>query len=143
MSQIILAAENTTLVINGYAFTSFSEGDFLVLAPVNPHTSQTNSSNGGVNINGRVDADVHDLTVRVQKFSADDVQMNSWINAQSPTILNGSSKTNYNRDGTDAVETYTLEGGSVTTKPTNTKNNQDGNAMLEYVIRFRSAVRAL
>lgn len=143
MSLIVLAAENTTLVLNGYAFSSMAEGDFVTLAPVNPHTSQTNSGNGGVNINGRVDAAVHDLTVRVQKYSADDVFLNSAINAQIPTVFNGSSKTNFVRDGSESVETYTLESGSITTQPINTKNNTDGNALMEYVLRFRSAVRAM
>lgn len=143
MSVVSLAAENTTLVLNGYAFTSFSEGDFLVLAPVNPLTSQTNSTNGGVSINERVDGGVHDLTIRVQKYSADDVWLNSAVNSRPVTVFAGSSKTNYVRDGVEAVETYTLEGGSVTTQPTNTQNNQDGNAMMEYMIRFRTAARAL
>jgi len=142
MSRIILAAEATTLTLNGYVFTSFTEGDFLVIAPVNPLTSQTNSTNRGKNINARVDADVHDLTIRVQKYSQDDVRLNSWRNSASPTLIEGSAKTNYNRDGTEAVETYTFEGGSMTTQPTNTGNNQDGNSMMEYVIRC-SAVRAL
>jgi len=143
MGVVSLAAENTTLILNGYAFTSFSEGDFLVLAPANPLTSQTNSSGGGVSINERVDGGVHDLTVRVQKYSADDVWLNSAVNARPVTVFAGSSKTNYVRDGSEAVETYTLEGGSVTTQPTNTQNNQDGSAMMEYMIRFRTAKRAL
>lgn len=143
MSVIILAAEATTVTLNGYNLTSLTEGDFVTLAPVNPLTSHTNASAGGVNINGRVDGAVMDMTVRVQKLSADDVFLNSARNSALPTVFNGSSKTNYNRDGVDAVETYTLESGSITTQPTDTKNNQDGNAMMEYVIRFRSAVRSL
>ena len=143
MSVILLAAEATTITLNGYALTSMAEGDYAVLAPVNPLTSHTNSENGGVNINGRVDGGVTDMTVRVQKLSADDVFLNSARNSALPTVFNGSAKTNYVRDGVDSVETYTLESGSITTQPTDTKNNQDGNAMMEYVIRFRNAVRSL
>lgn len=143
MSQIVSAAENTTLVLNGSVFTTFAEGDYITLAPVNPLTSRTNSANGGININTRVDGSVHDLTLRVQKGGADDILLNSWRNTAAPTVINGSMKENFIRDGVEAVDTYTLEGGSITTLPTDTKNNQDDNSMMEYVIQFRSAVRAL
>lgn len=143
MSRITLPADATTLVLNGTVIDNLAEGDFLTLAPVNPLTSHVNSTNGGVNINKRTDGDVHDLTVRVQKFSPSDVFMNSALVAAEPTVFDGSMKSNYTRDGVDFVETYTMETGSITTQPTQTKNNQDGNAMMEYVIRFRSVVRAL
>ena len=50
MAVITLAADSTTLVLNGYAFSSFVAGDILELAPVNELTSHVNSSAGGVNI---------------------------------------------------------------------------------------------
>jgi len=52
-------------------------------------------------------------------------------------------KENFNRDGTDGVESWTLELGSLTTQPTSTKSGTDGNAVQEYVIRFRNASRNL
>lgn len=143
MSQIIKDADSVTLILNDYAFSAFGTGDILTLTPVNPHTSQINSSDGGVTINRRVDSDVYDLTISVQKFSDDDAFLNSVINASSATVLTGSLKEDFSRDGRDAQESWLLNNGSILTKPTNTKNDTDGNATLEYVIRFRNAIRAL
>ena len=143
MAVITLAADSTTLTLNGYLFTSFVAGDILTLAPANAHSSHVNSQGGGVSVQRRSDGDVHDLTIRVQKFSDDDVFLNSARAGLSIELFNGSLKENFNKEGTDGVETYTLENGSITTQPTNTKNDQDGNALMEYVIRFRSAIRSL
>lgn len=143
MAVITLAADSTTLTLNGYVFTSFVAGDILTLAPVNDHSAHVNSQGGGVSIQRRSDGDVHDLTIRVQKFSDDDVFLNSALTGESIEVFNGSLKENFTKAGTAGVETYTLENGSITTQPTNTKNDQDGNALSEYVVRFRSAVRAL
>lgn len=142
MSTVNFAADSTTLLINGYAFSSFLEGDFLTLTPVNPLTSHTNSATG-VSINKRMDGDVFDLAFRVQKYSADDVQVNTWINSATPVVLNGSVKEQFNRDGSDFTESWSLEAGSITTRPTHTKNNQDGNNAVEYTMRFRRAKRSL
>lgn len=143
MAVITLAADSTTLTLNGYVFTSFVAGDIITLAPVNAHSAHVNSQQGGVSIQRRSDGDVHDLTIRVQKYSADDVRLTEAVNTSPVEVFSGSLKENFTRDGTESVETYTLESGSVTTLPTNTKNDQDGNALMEYVIRFRSAVRSL
>lgn len=141
MPTIQFAAESTTLVLNGTAITDLAEGDFVELNPVNPHTSHVNSSNGGVSINRRFDADVHDLVVRVQKMSGSDVFLNSASNQDEPVVFNGSLKEDYLRDGVAAAESYILENGTITTQPNNVKNNQDGNGMMEYTIRFRTATR--
>lgn len=143
MSKITKDADSVTLVLNGYAFTAFGVGDIITLTPVNPHTSQTNSSDGGVTINRRSDGDVYDLAMTIQKFSDDDVFMNQIVNSPTPTIIEGSLKEDFTRDGTDGQESWNLEGGSITTKPTNTKNDTDGNATMQYTVRFRSAKRAL
>lgn len=45
------------------------------------------------------------------------------------------------RDGAALKETYDLQAGSITTQPTQTKNNQDVNALMEYTIEFRNVVR--
>lgn len=143
MSQIIKEADSVTLVLNGYAFNSFGTGDILTLTPVNAFTSQINSSDGGVTINKRTDHDVYDLTISIQKYSSDDVFLNSLINSQTFEAIEGSLKEAFTRDGTAGIESWSLTGGSILTKPTNTKNDTDGNAVLEYVIRFRSATRSL
>ena len=113
------------------------------MTPVNPQTSQINSSDGGVTINRRSDGNVYDMVVSVQKYSDDDVFLNEIVNGATATILEGTLKEDFNRDGVDGQESWTLEGGSITTKPTDTKNDTDGNAVLEYTIRFRNAKRAL
>lgn len=141
MAKIILAADSTTLVLNGFAIVDFAEGDFLELNPVNDLTSHTNASGGGVNINKRVDGNVHDLVVRVQRFSASDVYLNSAVNQQSPVTFDGSVKEDFTRDDVQYSESYILENGSITTRPANVKNNQDGNGMMEYTLRFRNASR--
>lgn len=143
MAAITLAADATTLVLNGSAITDLAEGDTLVLAPVNPATSHQNAIGGGVNINERSDKGVHDLTVRVQKYSDSDSLLNSFARQSPPVLINGSSKTLYIKDGSSSEESYILENGSITTQPTNTKSSTDGNAMMEYVIRFRNAARNL
>ena len=143
MSVITIGTDSTTLVLNGYPFKSFVAGDIMTLAPVNPLTSHVNSTNGGVSIQGRSDGGVHDLTLRVERYSDDDIFLNSAINGAGITVFNGSMKGNFNKDGVDGIETFSLESGSITTRPTSTKNDQDGNALSEYMIRFRNAVRVL
>ncbi len=141
MSTIVMEAESTSLVLNGTAITDLAEGDVIELNPVNPSTSHVNSSNGGVNINKRVDGGVHDLVVRVQKYSPSDVFLNSAINQEAPVVFNGSVKEDFIRDGVSSAESYILENGSITTRPSNVKNNTDGNGMMEYTLRFRNATR--
>jgi hypothetical protein len=141
MAVIQFAADSTTLVLNGTALTDFIEGDFLELNPVNPLTAQINASAGGVNIYNRVDGAVHDLIVRVQRASAADIYLNSASNQATPVVFNGSVKEDFVKDGTAGAESYVLENGSLTTRPANIKNNQDGNGVMEYTIRFRTATR--
>lgn len=142
MANIIYATDSTTLTLNGYVFNNFIAGDYIDLAPVNDATAQVDSADG-VSITKRADGDVHLLTVRVQKNTQDDVFLNSAANSNPPEVLAGSLKEAFSRDGTDGVDNWTLEAGSITTRPTTVKNNQDGNAVHEYVVRFRFATRAI
>jgi hypothetical protein len=141
MAVISLPADATTLVLNGTIIAELGVGDFLTLTPANEATAHVNSSNGGVNINKRTDAEVYDLALTVQKYSESDSFLNNALRGEEPTIFNGSCKTAFNRDGTDGIESWILENGSFTTQPTDTKNDQDGNATMEYTIRFRRATR--
>ncbi|MBE0469595.1 MAG: hypothetical protein IBX55_08845 [Methyloprofundus sp.] len=143
MAVITLAADSTTLTLNGHVFTSFMTGDLFTLTPANPHSAHVNSQAGGVSIQRRSDGNVYDLPVRIQKFSDDDIFLNSALAGDKVVIFNGSAKENFNKNGVDGVETYLLENGSITTQPTNAKNDQDGNALMEYTLRFRSVSRAL
>jgi hypothetical protein len=143
MPTITMEAQSVSLVLNGTPITDFAEGDIVELNPANPLTSHVNASEGGVNISKRVDGGVHDLIVRVQKMSASDVFLNSAINQQAPVVFDGSVKEDFLRDGQAAAESYILENGSITTRPSNVKNNTDGNGLMEYTIRFRNATRNL
>ena len=143
MSVITIAADSATLILNDQAMTSLAEGDYLTLTPANPASAHVNSSNGGVSITERMDKDVYDLAFSVQKYSADDIALLGFLNSGGVTVVAGSLKESYTIDGAPGVESWTLEAGSVTTQPTNTKNNQDGNAMMEYTLRFRTAKRSL
>jgi hypothetical protein len=143
MSVITLSADSSTLILNDYTFKSFAEGDYLTLTPVNAHTSRVNSASGGVTIAERMDGGVYDLTFSVQKYSADDVFMLGLINTPGVSLIEGSAKEAYTIDGGAGLESWNLDGGSITTLPTNGKNNQDGNAMVEYTVQFRDAKRSL
>lgn len=143
MSVITISMDSGTLILNDYTFKSFAEGDYLTLTPVNAHTSRVNSAVGGVTIGERMDKDVYDLTFSIQKYSDDDVFMLSQINTPGATLFEGSAKESYAKDGQAGVESWNLDGGSITTLPTQTRNNQDGNAMMEYTIQFRTAKRSL
>ena len=142
MAIITLPADSTTLVLNGRVIQDFEAGDIYTLTPVNPSTSHTNSSNAGVSIHERVDRGVHDLVVRVQKFSDDDVFLNGLRNAPA-TIIDGSAKEVFVKDGTEGVDTHEMQTGSITTQPTPTKSDTDGNSLMEYTIRFRNVVRSI
>lgn len=143
MSVITLAADSTTLILNDRAFTNFGEGDYLTLTPANAASAHVNSASGGVSISERFDKDVYDLVFRIQKYSGDDVFMLSLLNAETVVVVNGSMKESYTIDGAAGVESWTLEAGSCTAQPAQTKNNQDGNALMEYTMRFRTAKRSL
>ena len=85
MSTIALAADSTSLILNGAGITQFSEGDFLTLAPVNPLTGHVNTQTG-VNINKRMDGNVYDLTFRVQKYGSDDVLLTGFSPCCDPIL---------------------------------------------------------
>lgn len=143
MAIITYPAGSSSLILNGTAITDFAEGDLITLTPANPVTAQVNSDNGGVSIFKRMDGDVHDLVFRVQQFSGSDVFMNSATKQDSPVVFNGTLRTTFKRDGLQAAESWALDNGSIMNPPTHTRNNQDGAAVLEYAIRFRSAKRTI
>ncbi|EAQ0348151.1 hypothetical protein BTW56_28300, partial [Salmonella enterica] len=99
MSQIVISADTATIVLNGRIITDIAAGDYVTLTPSNPLTSRANSANNGVTISGRVDAGVHVMVMRVQKFSNDDIWLNQQRNAAIPVVFNGSVKESFARDG--------------------------------------------
>ena len=141
MSTIQLLADSTTLVLNGRLFNDFIDGDALVLSAPNELASR-NRSVRGLNIQKRSDSDVKDLTFTLPKYSDDEIWMNSQLNSRVPVVFKGSVKENYIKDGVEFVTTYTLEDGTITTQPTDTRNNTDGNQEMAYTIQFNKAIRA-
>lgn len=140
MAAILIPVDGTTLVLNGRAITSFVEGDYLEMTPVNPLTSRTNSADGGVNVSTHVSAGVHDVIVRVQRYGEDDAWLNNAVN-QGAVLFNGSVKEVFQRDGVEFTASTILENGSITTLPTVVGNNTDGNSVMEYTIQFRNVRR--
>lgn len=143
MAVIQYPNNSSSLILQGQAITDLAEGDFLTLTPVNPVSEHINSSSGGVSIAKRLDGDVHDLVVRVQKMSASDVYLNSLAKGEAVAVINGTLRQAYSKDGTALSDSWALQNGSLTTRPTETRNNQTGNAVMEYTLRFRSAVRSM
>ena len=141
MSTIQFLSDSTTLVLNTRLFNDFIDGDALTLTPVNDLASR-NRSVRGVNIQKRSDSGVMDLAFTIPKYSDDDIYMTSQINQDLPVLFSGSVKENYVKDGVEFVTTYTLEDGTITTQPTDTRNNTDGNQDMVYTIQFNKATRA-
>lgn len=140
--MVLLQAESTTVILNGHAFNNLAEADAVMLQQPNDRTSRTNSERG-VTIAVRNDAQVTDLTLKVERFSADDVVLSGWQNGNKITVINGSVKEAFNRDGSDFLENWALEAGSITSQPDHTKNNQEPESVIEYVIQFRRGVRII
>lgn len=140
MAAISYPNAQSTLTLSGYTFNHLLEGEALNLAPVNEKTARTNSIGGGVSISNRVDGDVHNLTIMVQKHSPDDKFMNDAKNSVSPFIFNGSMKRAYIEGGSKKKATTQLASGSITTQPGNVDNNQESDNSKTYVIQFRSAI---
>jgi hypothetical protein len=138
------AVELTSLNLNGHTFKDYIDGDVMELNPVNPATSRYRGKNS-VAIIKRADADVHDLVIRVLRYSDDDVFLNSQRNLPVPVTFSGSAKSNYvSEDGTtQGVESWILSDGSITTQPSEVYNNTEYNGAMEYTIQFNSAVRLL
>ena len=143
MALITFNADSTSLILNGTAILDFASGDILELAPVNPVTSHVNGSGGSVAISKRSDGGVHDLTIRVLQGSDSDIFLNTSQEQEDVVVFNGSIKENFVKDSSDGVDTSLLENGSFTDRPTVTKNDLEGNKMMEYKIRFRNVSRAI
>lgn len=141
MASTTFQSDSTSLILNAQALTDMAEGDFITLTYANPRSEHVNSANSGVAIFQRMDAEVADLVVRVEKYSTSDNTLNSWN--KTMTVLNGTLKERFVKNGTPGSSSYALQNGSVTGQPTETRNNQTGSAVMEYTIRFRSAVRTV
>jgi len=137
------STENTSLVLNGYGFSNYQDGDIIEAAWANPVTTQVRGRKD-VNIMKRSDSGVMDLTVRLMRFSNDDVYLNSKKNQELPVIFEGSLTENFiSNDGVESVSSYNLGAGSLTDQPTEVINNTDGNFLMEYKLRFNDCIRVI
>ena len=144
MSVVNQPVDSSTLELNDHVFRNFMEGDYVEISYPNAQTAHTNGVDGvSLNINGRSDADVGVLTVRVLKYSEDDIFLNNQRNQRPSVVFDGSLKTVVQKDGSELVETYDLIAGSYTTQPQGKLNSQDGNHLSEYMIQFRRAIRSM
>ncbi len=141
MAAINYNVESTTLTLNGTVFTDFIKGDNIIVTPLNDFSSHIDGSNGGVGLFKRTDGNVHTVEFRLLRNSDNDIFMNTQINKSDLVVFNGSISQNYTRDGISGVETFIIENGTITTRPTFTYNDEDGNAASEYTMTFRNVVR--
>lgn len=132
--KIIIKAESTTLILNNTIISDFLNGDTLELAPLNQNTSRVYGSNRSVNVQQRADREVHTLKMRIMKHSDTDTFLQNYLNLSTPLFLDGSLKEIVIKDGSEKVSSWILEAGSITAQPTDIKNNQDGNALMEYTL---------
>jgi len=143
-SQITIPVEGTTLTLNGYAFNSFADGDTIALTFPNEKTGHTLGTNQTTVIKDKLNGDVGEMALNIIKYGNDDIFLNPYAeNGASAGLLNGTLQRNFTRDGEDFVESYDLSGGTITTKPDNTINTQDGEEVLVYNIRFAFAKRVI
>ena len=138
---------NSTTVTLGYGsgenliskvLTKFAVDDIIEVSFPNEATSRTNGRRS-VTIAKREDGDVADVVFRVQKYSTDDKFLETL--KDNLEVINGSLKSTVVKDGTPVTVGYTFQGGSFTAQPTDTTNNNEPQAMMEYTIQFRSASR--
>lgn len=141
MATITIPSGSVSVILNGHSITDFAEGDFLEVNWANRQAERINGEGGAVNINERVDQDVASVTIRVLRYSDDDITLNSFLNSNPIVVMDGSIKENYTKDGTDALESWELTAGTFITKPTKKVNNQTGDHINEYMIEFRRARR--
>jgi len=135
----VLNSDATTLQLsfggNNVLVDDFIAGDVITITPTNPQTTRTYGAKNSVNVQRRVDKDVKTLVFRVQKFGKTDIAITEFNNAETLTsLVEGSIKTIYYKDGVQMIENYKITGGSFGIDPTDTKNNQDGNSAMEYTL---------
>lgn len=141
MASILYDSANTTVTLNGRALVDLAQGDAISIEFPNETSAKTMGINNSSVVKFRMDRNSANVKIKVLKASTDDVFLNSALNQEKPTVFGGSIKTNFQRDGVDGVDSYALENGTITKRPTDTKNNVDGDEVMEYELNFVSAVR--
>jgi hypothetical protein len=133
--NFVFNTESTTLTLNGTVVSDFVSGDNITLTPEFARTSQIDGSTG-TNINDHAQGDKYILLINIRRGTASDVYLNSINNTKPTVILLGSLKEQYTNEAGDTnTESFSLSSGSITTQPTHTRNDQDGNGLVAYSIR--------
>lgn len=138
-SPIILNGDATTMQLkigsDNLTVDDLISGDTITITPLFAETTRTYGAGNSVNIQRHTNKDVHTVVFRVSKLGNTDKAVSNYMNAKTLSqVIEGSVKTIYYEDGSQKIENYKISGGSITTKPTDTKKNTDGNNSMEYTI---------
>jgi hypothetical protein len=138
-NSIILNGDATTMQMqigsDNLTVDDLIAGDTITITPLFAETTRTYGAGNSVNIQRHTNKDVHTITFRVTKLGSTDKALSNFMNAKTLSqVIEGSVKTIYFEDGSQKIENYKISGGSITMKPTDTKNNVDGNNAMEYTI---------
>lgn len=138
-SPIILNGDATTMQLqigsDNLTVNDLIAGDTITITPLFAETTRTYGAGNSVNIQRHTNKDVHTVVFRVSKLGNTDKALSNYMNAKTLSqVIEGSIKTIYYEDNAQKIENYKISGGSITTKPTDTKNNTDGNNAMEYTI---------
>ena len=138
-SPIVLNGDATTMQLkigsDNLTVDDLIAGETITITPLFAETTRTYGAGNSVNIQRHTNKDVHTVVFRVSKLNNTDKALSNYMNAKTLSqVIEGSIKTIYYEDNAQKIENYKISGGSITTKPTDTKNNTDGNNAMEYTI---------
>ena len=138
-NAIILNGDATTMQLqigsDNLTVNDLISGDTITITPLFAETTRTYGAGNSVNIQRHTNKDVHTVVFRVSKLGSTDKAISNYMNAKTLSqVIEGSIKTIYYEDNAQKIENYKISGGSITTKPTDTKNNTDGNNAMEYTL---------
>ena len=147
--QIVIPTDSLTLILAGNVFSEFIAGDFVKLNFPNQLTDRANGAGNSFLVTERVDSNVGELEISILRGSNNDIILNGLFNRKPIVIFEGSMSQDCIRVSTDvdapdiSLENWTLEGGTLTTQPTHTKNNETHEFSIVYTIQFRNASRLI
>lgn len=133
-SSIVIPVGGSTLIIQGHSITQFGQGEIISLSYENKLAERIYGVGKSVNINERVDADEAVITFNVMRYRSDDVFLSALVNQKPIKVVEGSLQEGYVADGVDGVGNWILTGGNFQKHPDKKINNQDGEAMVEYML---------
>jgi len=133
----------STFTLNERRFTDFMEGDKISIEFPNPVSSKRRGLEGNYNASKTSNGGEANITVNLLKASGDDSFLNDALNQELPVVLTGSFQASFVRDGSAGIDSYELQGGTITTRPTQVDNSLEGNDLMAYVINFALVRRSV